>query len=96
MTRVEVSPLHSLWSLVVLADVAHEFSAQVGDRGKDAARDHVTLDLAEPQFDLVEPGRVGRGEVHMDLRVLGKERIDLLCLCAERLSAMTWISLPRG
>src|SRR6266478_7235153 len=80
MTRVEVSPLHSLWGLVVLADVAYEFLAQVGDRGKDAASANVTLDLAEPQFDLVEPGRVGRGEVQMDIGVALQEVADLVGL----------------
>ena len=46
-----------------MADVPHQFSPQVGDGGEDAACDDVTLDLGEPQLDLVEPGRVSRREV---------------------------------
>src|SRR6516165_10597952 len=47
-------------SLDVLADVPHELSAQIGDGGEDATGDDVPLDSGEPQFDLVEPGRVNR------------------------------------
>src|SRR5215469_3917249 len=49
--------------LDVLADVPHELSAQIGDRGEDATGDDVALDPGEPQFDLVEPGLVSRREV---------------------------------
>ena len=53
-------------SLDVLADVPHELSAQIGDGGKDATGDDVALVPDEPQFDLVEPGRVSRREVQPD------------------------------
>jgi len=46
-----------------LADVPHERSAQIADGGEDATGDNVALDPGEPQFDLVEPGRVSRREV---------------------------------
>jgi hypothetical protein len=42
------------------------FSAQIGDGGEDATGDDVALDPGEPQFDLVEPGRVSRREVQPD------------------------------
>src|SRR6516165_6096456 len=64
-------------SLDVLADVPHELSAQIGDGGEDATGDDVVLDLGEPQFDLVEPGRVSRREVQPDTikrRAMGKMR----------------------
>ena len=41
----------------------HELSVQIGDGGEDAKSDDVALDPGEPQFDLVEPGRVSRREV---------------------------------
>jgi len=44
----------------------HELSVQIGDGGEDAKSDDVALDLGEPQFDLVEPGRVSRREVQPD------------------------------
>ena len=81
---------------VVLTDVAHELSLQVGHRGEDAAGDDVALDLGEPELDLVQPGRVRRSEVQVNIGVCCEEFVDRLVLCAERLSAMTWISLPRG
>jgi hypothetical protein len=60
-----------------LADVPHELSAQIGDGGEDATGDDVALDPGEPQFDLVEPGRVSRREVQPDTikrRAMGKMR----------------------
>jgi hypothetical protein len=60
-------PFHGSGSLVVVTDVLHEFSSQLGDGSERAARDDITLDLAEPLLDLVEPRRVGRSEVQVDL-----------------------------
>ena len=60
-----------------MADVPHELSAQIGDGGEDATGDDVALDPGEPQFDLVEPGRVSRREVPPDTikrRAMGKMR----------------------
>ena len=60
-----------------MADVPHELSAQIGDGGEDATGDDVALDPGEPQFDLVEPGRVSRREVQPDTikrRAMGKMR----------------------
>jgi len=36
----------------MLADVAHDFSLEVWDRGKHAARDHVAFDLGETRLRL--------------------------------------------
>jgi hypothetical protein len=54
------------------------FSLEVRHGGEDAAGDHISLDLAEPQFDLVEPGRVGRGEVHMNVGMFGQVQAEAL------------------
>jgi hypothetical protein len=43
-----------------------ELASQVGDGSEDATRDDVAFDLGEPEFDLVEPGGVGGGEVKPD------------------------------
>ena len=61
--RIEVAPLYGLWHLVVMPDVLHELSPQIGQRREHATRNDVALDLGEPEFDLVEPGGIGRGEV---------------------------------
>ena len=75
MRGIEVFPLHLVWFLVVVADIAHEFSFQVRHGGEDAASDHLVLYLGEPQFDLVEPGGVGRREVQMN----GPMRLEERC-----------------
>ena len=46
--RIAIAPLYGLGSLVVLADISHQLSVQVGDRGEDASCDDVALDLGEP------------------------------------------------
>ena len=76
--RVTVAPLYGFGSLVVVADVPHQLSPQVGNRGEDAAGDDVTLDLGEPQFDLVEPGRVSRRKVQVDVGVAIQKLGDLV------------------
>ena len=60
--------------------IKSEFSSQVGNRGEDAARDHVAFDFGEPDLDLVEPGRVGGGEVKADSRMLPQEVVHRLGL----------------
>lgn len=72
-----------------MTDVAHELLGEVFHRGKEAPLNHVAFDFGESQFDLVEPRRVGGGEVRMYVRVLGQEIIHRVVLCAERLSAIT-------
>jgi hypothetical protein len=41
-----------------MLDIAHPLAAQVGDGGEDAPRRDIALDLGEPEFDLIEPGRL--------------------------------------
>ena len=45
--------------MVLAANVAHKSSGEVFGRGEYAAGDDVTLDLGEPDLDLVEPSGVG-------------------------------------
>ena len=80
MSGGTVDPLHRLGRVVVFTDVAHELSLEIGERGKHAACDHVALDLSEPQLDLVEPGRIGRGVMQMQVGMLDEKRIDALGL----------------
>jgi len=46
--------------LVVMLDIAHQLASQVGDEGEDAPRRDILLDRGDPEFDLIEPGRIGR------------------------------------
>lgn len=59
-----------------MPNIAHELAFEIRDRGEDPARDHVVFDLGKPELNLVEPGRVRRGKVQLDLRVLGEKRFD--------------------
>jgi len=63
-----------------LTDVVHEFSLQVGNGGEHTAGDDIALGLAEPQFNLVQPRRVGRSEVQVNLRMRRQEVLNRLAL----------------
>jgi hypothetical protein len=52
--------------VVVLADVAHEFSLRVGHRCKHASREHIPRDLAKPEFDLVKQNTAARTGAFID------------------------------
>src|SRR5688500_7867891 len=80
MRRVAVGPLDRLGVAIVMADVAADLASEIGDGGEDAAGNDVTLDLGEPELDLVEPGRVGRSEVKTDVGVMSEEVANALRL----------------
>ena len=47
-------------------DVAAELTGQIRDGSEYAAGDDLALDLGEPEFNLVEPGRVGGREMELN------------------------------
>ena len=59
-------------------NVSTDFASQVGDGSKDAARQEVSLDLRKPEFDLVEPRGIRRGEVEVHVRMVQQERPNRL------------------
>jgi len=61
-------------------DIPTDLAGEVGDGGKDAARQQVALDLRKPEFDLVQPRRIGRREVQLHVRMLEQEAADGLGL----------------
>src|SRR6478672_7795265 len=65
--------------LRVLVPGLHPFT-DVGFEGLDAAvvtaTQQVVCEVGEPTFDLVQPGRVGRGVVHVEPRVPGQPFLD--------------------
>ncbi len=66
------------------ADIAPQFSREVGDGGEDATRNNLAFDTSKPDLDLVQPGRVSRREVQAEIGMIGKERIHKLCfVCRE-------------
>ena len=77
---IGVSPFECSRRSIVLANIAHEFGSQVGDRAKDATRNDVALDFGEPVFNLVQPGGISRRVVDSDIGVGFKEGIHQLRL----------------
>ena len=80
MSGVTIGPLERFGGGIVGTDVAHDLSFEVVSRLEDAASDQVTLDLRKPDFDLIEPGRVGRCVMDGDVWMLGQKRDDTLGL----------------
>ncbi len=78
-------PLHGFRRLVVLADVAHEFSLEIRDGSENTVCHHVALDLVEPQIDLVRPGPVAGSEVQLNLRMRDQEIFDRLSLVRQEI-----------
>ena len=77
---VLVTPSERDRRFVVVADVTHDFSGKIRPGFEDAASNDVALDLREPDFDLVEPGRVGWCVVDSEVWMLGQKREDSLGL----------------
>ena len=82
---IGVSPFDGSRRFIVLANIAHEFGSQVGERAKDAASNDVALYFREPVFNLVQPGGIGWREVNADIGVGLKEGIHQLCLMSREI-----------
>ena len=64
---VFVSPLEGKSCFVVMADIAHNLAMEVGLGFEDAACNEVSLDLGEPDLDLIKPRGIGRGVMELDV-----------------------------
>src|SRR5262245_16289308 len=81
MRWIAITPADRLRRLVVVTDVATNLPREVWDRREDASGQEVALDLGKPQLDLVEPRRVGRREMQVDVRMVqqkGAHRLRLV------------------
>ena len=70
MRRIAIAPANRFRRLVVVPDVATNLAREVSDRGEDAPGEQIALDLRKPELDLIEPGRIGRREMQMHVRVV--------------------------
>ena len=59
-------------------DIAKDFATQVCNRGEDAAIDDFALQFGEPDFDLVQPGRIGGCKVQAHVGV-GVQKLAARC-----------------
>src|SRR5688500_7110157 len=80
MRRIAVNPTDRFRVLVVANDVAPNLAREVWDRGEDAPREEVAPDRGKPEFDLIQPRRVGRREVQVHPRMRLEERLNAVCL----------------
>jgi hypothetical protein len=74
--RRRVSPFDRSGGLIVVTDVAKDFSPEIVEGGKDASGDDLPLDLGEPDFDLIKPGRIGGRKMNAELRMLGQKVVN--------------------
>ena len=79
-SRISIGPAERFGRLGVSADVFAKLVAQIRNRSKDPARDHVSLDLGKPKLDLIQPGGVGWREVKLYVRMFGEETFDIFGL----------------
>ena len=84
-------PLEGRGGRVVGLDEGVDGLAQLPNGGEAGALEGAAREDREPDLDLVEPARVGGGEVKVDGLVPGQPAI-LLGLWVDRWSRTTWIS----
>src|ERR1700675_4840618 len=80
MADVLVDPTGRCGGFVVVANVTHELARKIFYRSEDTSGNHITLNLGEPNFDLVKPTGVGRGIVDPNRAVSLKKFKDFLRL----------------
>jgi hypothetical protein len=78
--NIVILPFYRLRGVIVMLDIAHDFAREVARRGEDSPCNEVSLDFRKPQFDLVEPRRVGSCEVQLHFGVRFEKRGDRLRL----------------
>ena len=60
MVDILISPAEGCGGFVVLLDVTDELSGQVGGGSEDSPSNDIALNFGKPDFDLIEPTRIGR------------------------------------
>ena len=80
MIDVFVDPTDWGGGFIVVTNVAHQLAREILYRSEDTSGNNVTLNLGEPNFDLVKPTGVGRGIVDPNRGVSLKKFKDFLCL----------------
>src|SRR3954447_22153608 len=63
-----------------MPNVATNLASEVRDGRKDAPGEQLAFDLCKPELDLIQPGRVGRSEMELDVRMIEEKRSDGLGL----------------
>jgi hypothetical protein len=80
MIDIFVDPPDWGGGFIVVTNVAHQLAGEILYRSEDTSGNNVTLNLREPNFDLVKPAGVGRGIVDPNCGVSLKKFKDFLGL----------------
>ena len=75
MVDILVSPPEGCCGFVVLLDVADELSRQIGFGIEDSSSNDMALNFGKPDFDLIEPARIGRSVMNPNGRI-GVEELE--------------------
>ena len=78
MIDVFVDPTDWGGGFIVVTNVAHQLAREILYRSEDSSGNNVTLNLGEPNFDLIKPTGVGRGIVDPNRGVCLKKFKDFL------------------
>ena len=73
MVNILISPVEGGCGFVVLLDVTKELSRQVSFGSENSSINDRALNFGEPDFDLVEPTRIGRRVMEPNCRIGVKE-----------------------
>ena len=92
---LSIGPFERLGAFVVAFDIASDFAGEIGFGSEDATGDQIALNFGEPDFDLIEPGRVGRGVMKLNIGMGGEELCDDLGLVRRRVVGddVDWLAL---
>ena len=69
MVNILISPVEGGCGFVVLLDVTKELSGQVSFGSEDSSSNDSALNFGKPDFDLVEPTRIGRRVMEPNCRI---------------------------
>ena len=69
MVNILISPVEGCCGFVVLLDVTKELSREVSFGSEDSSSNDRALDFRKPDFDLVEPTRIGRRVMEPNCRI---------------------------
>ena len=69
MVNILISPVEGGCGFVVLLDVTKELSGQVSFGSEDSSINDRALNFRKPDFDLVEPTRIGRRVMEPNCRI---------------------------
>ncbi len=74
---IGVFPFDGFWTLVVFADIAHDFLVEIFGRSNGAASNDIALNPGEPVLDLIEPRRIRWRVMNLDVGMISQERSNL-------------------